>query len=161
LNLRPSGYEHYQTNNQQQITINTNNESRELARKNFGGLLQILAVFSPQLCHQCATDFRLCTSSCTLKKIHCNFIGKIEEHFHELLYEELHERFEGFHPGHYGVDDIEITFDQVNVSGAEAVITGNIYASARLEESSAKDGMDVDYRYDFERPYRSAGVYRI
>lgn len=80
--------------------------------------------------------------------------ARLEESFREMLSESLYGRFDGFYPGHYGVDDLEIIFDQINVSGTAAVITGNIYASARLGASRAEDGMDVDYASGFKAEFQ-------
>lgn len=77
----------------------------------------------------------------------------LKERFREQITETVYERFENFHPGHYGVDDLEIIFDQVEVGDKVANVTGNISASARLGASSADDGMDVNYASGFQASF--------
>lgn len=79
---------------------------------------------------------------------------QLEESFREIITEELYERFEGFHPGHYGINDLSILFDLTNIQGAVAIVTGSIYASAHLGASSDEHGIDINYNSNFKAKFQ-------
>lgn len=70
-----------------------------------------------------------------------------------LLEEELNERFEGFFPGHYGVDDLDIWFTEHKFDHEDVTVSGVVSASARLGSSSDQDGIDVSYESEFKASF--------
>ncbi len=80
---------------------------------------------------------------------------KREEEFREEIESELidelgNNRFDNFHPGHYGYEYPEIWFDPFVFEKDKVLVTGMVYTSVRLGSSKKEDGFDLDYSSAFQ-----------
>lgn len=68
----------------------------------------------------------------------------------QLITDELvDQRFDNFHPGHYGYDLHEVYIDTVDRLDGKLVAHGSISATAQLGASSDEYGVKMDYRSGF------------
>lgn len=74
---------------------------------------------------------------------------RITHLFKKLIETELLERFEGFHPGHYGVEDIEIDIRLTSKAKECIELEGWVNASAMIGSSNPEYGASVDYESGF------------
>jgi hypothetical protein len=69
--------------------------------------------------------------------------------FSSLIETALSKRFDDFHPGHFGIDEIGIEFRLTNIADTRIDLEGWVNTSAMIGSSNPQDGMSIDYESAF------------